>query len=160
MLHSQDARLAKIGAHWGLMPRTSSQIFMKVNMSTLVGMEASWAFVKWYSELASVVKAKNICQLQKAMNGLEEYQRCFLTFAALLLADVTRVLQVVQSKDVLHLSLGVDDGTGAVLDAGLNLLAEELFHVVWLFVRQKSSQVLNFKYHTSELIAFLFTEFR
>ena len=94
------------------------------------------------------------------MNGLEECQRCFLTFAALLLADVTRVLQVVQSKDVLHLSLGVDDGTGAVLDAGLDLLAKELLHVVWLFVRQKSSQVLIFKYHTSELIEFLLTEVR
>ena len=43
--------------HWGLIPRTSSQIFMKVNMSTLVGMEASCAFVKWYSELARVVRA-------------------------------------------------------------------------------------------------------
>ena len=30
---------------------------MKVNMSTLVGIEASWAFVKWNSELARVIKA-------------------------------------------------------------------------------------------------------
>ena len=112
--------------------------------------------MKWYSELASVVKAKNICQLQKAMNGLEECQRCFLTFAALLLADVTGVLKVVQSKDVLHLSLSVDDGTGAVLDAGLDLLAQELLHVVWLLVRQKSSQVLNFKYCPRELIALFY----
>ena len=42
------------------MPRTSSQIFMKVNMSTLVGIEASCALVKWYSEFARVVKAINI----------------------------------------------------------------------------------------------------
>lgn len=40
------------------MPRISSQIFMKVNISTLVGMEASCAFVKWNSELARVVSAK------------------------------------------------------------------------------------------------------
>ena len=44
-------------AHCGLMPSTSSQIFMNVNMSTLVGMEASWALVKWNSELASVMRA-------------------------------------------------------------------------------------------------------
>ena len=43
--------------HWGLIPRTSSQIFIKVNMSTLVGMEASCAFVKWNSEFARVVRA-------------------------------------------------------------------------------------------------------
>ena len=82
---------------------------MKVNMSTLVGIDASCAFVKWYSELASVVKAKNICQLQKAMNKVEESQRCFLTFAALFFADVARVLQIIQSKDVLHLSFCIDD---------------------------------------------------
>ena len=71
-----------------------------------------------------------------------------LTFAALVLADVAGVLQVVESEDVLHLGLGVDDGTGAVLDTCLNLLAQELLHVVWLLVRQKRSKVLYFKYRS------------
>ena len=65
-----------------------------------------------------------------------------LTFAALLLGDVALVLQVVEGEDVLHLSLGVDDGSGAILDAGLDLLAQELLHVVWLLVGQKRCQVL------------------
>ena len=73
-----------------------------------------------------------------------------LTFAALVLADVARVLQVVEGEDVLHLGLGVDDGAGAVLHASLNLLAQELLHVVWLLVCQKRSKVLYFKYRAFE----------
>ena len=65
-----------------------------------------------------------------------------LTFTALLLGDVALILQVVEGEDVLHLSLGVDNGSGAVLDAGFDLLAQELLHVVWLLVRQKRCQVL------------------
>ena len=41
----------------GLMPRTSSQTFMKVKRSTFSGMWPSCALVKWYSEFASVFKA-------------------------------------------------------------------------------------------------------
>ena len=41
------------------MPSTSSQIFMNVNMSTFVGITASYAFVKWNSEFASVFRAKS-----------------------------------------------------------------------------------------------------
>ena len=66
-----------------------------------------------------------------------------LTLAALLFADVARVLQVVESEDVLHLGLGVDDGARAVLHAGLDLLAEELLEVVWLLVGQQSGHVLE-----------------
>lgn len=66
----------------------------------------------------------------------------FLTFAALFLADVSRVLQVVQRENVLHLGLSVDDRASAVLDACLDLLAQELLHIVWLLVRQKRGQVL------------------
>ena len=65
-----------------------------------------------------------------------------LTFAALFLGDVALILQVVEGEDVLHLSLSVDNGSGAVLDAGFDLLAQELLHVVWLLVRQKRCQVL------------------
>lgn len=68
-----------------------------------------------------------------------------LTFAALLFADVAGVLQVVQSEDILHLSLGVDNGSGATLDASFDLLGQELLEVVWLLVRQKRRQVLHFK---------------
>lgn len=39
------------------MPRTSSQVFMKVNRSTLLGMTASCALVKWNSEFARVLSA-------------------------------------------------------------------------------------------------------
>ena len=79
---------------------------------------------------------KLACQLQKE-KGVK------LTFAALILADVTRVLQVVKGEDVLHLSLSVDNGAGAVLHACFDLLAQELLHVVWLLVGEKSCQVLK-----------------
>ncbi len=68
-----------------------------------------------------------------------------LTFTALLLADVAGVLQIVQGEDILHLSLCVDDRARSVLDASLDLLSQKLFHVVWLLVRQKRGQVLQFK---------------
>ena len=122
-------------------------------MSTLVGMEASWALVKWNSELARVVRAVILKNTQnKALQlhvrtilKLMKKRWCLLTFAALLFADVAGVLQVVKSEDILHLSLGVDDGSGATLDASFNLLGQELLEVVWLLVRQKCRQVLHFK---------------
>ena len=43
--------------HLGLIPRTSSHNFIKVNKSTFSGMLASYDYVKWYSELASVFNA-------------------------------------------------------------------------------------------------------
>ena len=66
----------------------------------------------------------------------------FLTFSALILADVARVLQVVKGEDVLHLSLSVDDRAGTVFDSCLDLLAKELLKVVWLLVSQECCQVL------------------
>ena len=65
-----------------------------------------------------------------------------LTFAALLLVNVARVLEVVQREDVLHLSLRVHDGARAILHARLDLLAEELFHIVGLLVGQERGQIL------------------
>ena len=44
-------------AHTPLIPSTSSQTFMKVNRSTFDGITASYAFVKWNSELARVFSA-------------------------------------------------------------------------------------------------------
>ena len=67
----------------------------------------------------------------------------FLTFSALILADVARVLKVVKCEDVLHLSLSVDDRAGAILDSCLDLLAKELLKVVWLLVSQECRQVLS-----------------
>ena len=39
----------------------------------------------------------------------EKFFRMLLTFAALLFADGAGVFQIVESEDVLHLSLSVDD---------------------------------------------------
>ena len=49
-----------LAPHFGLIPSTSSQIFMKVKRSTFDGITASWAFVKWNSELASVLSAEKM----------------------------------------------------------------------------------------------------
>ena len=49
---------------------------------------------------------------------------------------MTGVLQVVQGEDVLHLSLSVDDRAGAILHARLDLLTQELLHVVGLLKRE------------------------
>ena len=56
---------------------------------------------------------------------------------------MTGILQVVKREDVLHLSLGVDDGAGAVLDARLDLLGQELVQVVRLLKREQGRQVLE-----------------
>jgi len=81
---------------------------MKVNISTLVGIEASCAFVKWNSEFARVVKAAHtITKLDTSVTENAELK--ILTFAALILADVAGGLQIVECEDVLHLSLSVDN---------------------------------------------------
>ena len=76
----------------------------------MVGMEASCAFVKWNSELARVVSAKKKL-LRWCPLHINKPRRkiLLLTFAALLFADVTGVLKIVEGEDVLHLSLCVDD---------------------------------------------------
>ena len=55
---------------------------------------------------------------------------------------MTGVLKVVESEDVLHLGLSVDDRARTILDACLDLLAQELLQVVWLLVGEQSCQVL------------------
>ena len=98
--------------------------------------------MKWNSELARVFKAEF---KTGGYNSKSPPTTWWLTFAALVLRDVVLALQVVEGEDVLHLSLSVDNGARSILNARFDLLAEELLHVVWLLVRQKSCQVLNFK---------------
>ena len=123
-------------------------------MSTLVGIDASCALVKWNSELAKVIRANKKFKVSGYTYSSEHLAPQLkvailhailekLTFAALLLVDVTGILQVIERKDVLHLCLGVYNRTRSALHACLNLLAEELLHIVWLFVRQQCCQVLH-----------------
>ena len=118
----------------------SSQIFMKVKRSTLVGMAASCVFVKWNSEFERDISAAKWKWVRHA-NGLR--LKVVLTLAALLLVDLAGVAQIVKSENVLHLRLSVDNGAGALLDASLNLLAEEALQVVGLLVGDQRGQVLE-----------------
>ena len=47
---------------------------------------------------------------------------------------MTGVLEIVEGEDILHLGLGVDDRARAILHTCLDLLAEELLHIVGLLV--------------------------
>ena len=68
--------------------------------------------MKWNSELARVFKAA------KTLHYFQES----LTFAALISCDVVLAFQVVQSENVLHLCVSVDDRTLTVFLTGLYLL--------------------------------------
>ena len=89
--------------------------------------------MKWNSELASVLRAEEIFG----------YKKCGLTFAALISCDVVLSLKVVKGKDVLHLSIGVNNGAFTVLLASLDLLDEEVLDIIWLLVGKKSGQILE-----------------
>ena len=104
----------------GLMLRTSSQILMKVNMSTLTGMEASWARVKWYSEFARVVSAAQFHNV--SYRSIDFKRIVILTFTALFFGNVSRVLEIVECEYVVDLGLCVDDWASAILDSWLDLL--------------------------------------
>ena len=104
----------------GLMLRTSSQILMKVNMSTLTGMEASWARVKWYSEFARVVSAAQFHNV--SYRSIDLKRIVILTFTALFFGNVSRVLEIVECEYVVDLGLCVDDWASAILDSWLDLL--------------------------------------
>lgn len=145
IFHISTMSEVNCNAHWGLMPRTSSHTFMKVKRSTLVGMTASWAFVKWNSELARVFKAEFKIG---GYNSKSSPRGKWLTFAALVLCDVVLALQVVEGEDVLHLSVCVDDWALSVLLTGFNLLDEEVLDVVWLLVGEKSGQILTTVKHS------------
>ena len=97
--------------------------------------------MKWNSELDRVFKA------EIKTGGYNQIFDCVgvssLTFAALILGNEVLTLQIVQSEDILHLSVSVDNGAVTVLLASLDLLHEEVLNVVRLLVRQKGSQVLG-----------------
>ena len=67
---------------------------MNVNISTLVGITASCAFVKWNYELASVLSAFKFVNVSR-------WNTVTLTFSALVLRDERLSFQVVESEDVL-----------------------------------------------------------
>ena len=97
--------------------------------------------MKWNSELDRVFKAE--IKRGSYIQNVEQISVLLLTFAALILSDVVLALQIVQSEDVLHFSVGVDDRAITILLTGLNLLHEEMFDVVWLLVGQESGQILR-----------------
>jgi len=103
---------------------------MKVKRSTLLGITASCAFVKWNSELARVLSAKT------------KSSTTALTLATLVLCDRPRPLKVVERKDVLQFGISVHDRAAAMLLALFNLLDQECLHVVWLLVAKQSRQIL------------------
>ena len=102
---------------------------MKVNKSTLSGILASDALLKWYSELASVFKAK-----KRMKNGL--------TFLALVFCDMACTFKVVEGKDVLELCFVVDDGARPLFFALFQEFNQEMLNVVWLLVAKHCSQIL------------------
>jgi hypothetical protein len=65
-----------------------------------------------------------------------------LTFFALFLRDVSSTLEVIESEDVLELSLIVDNGATSLLFALLQEVDQELLNVLWLFIANNGCQVL------------------
>ena len=62
--------------------------------------------MKWYSEFARVVSAAQFHNVSYRSIGLK---RILLTFTALFLGDVSRVLEIVKCEYVVDLGLCVDD---------------------------------------------------
>lgn len=65
-----------------------------------------------------------------------------LTFFALFLGDMSCPLEVIESEDVLELSLIVDNGATSLLFALLQEVDQELLNVLWLFIANNGCQVL------------------
>ena len=65
-----------------------------------------------------------------------------LTFFALFLGDMSCALEVIESEDVLELSLIVDNGATSLLFALLQEVDQELLNVLWLFIANNGCQVL------------------
>ena len=95
--------------------------------------------MKWNSELASVLRAEEIFG----------YRKYGLTFTALISSDVVLSLKVIESEDVLHLSISVNNRAFTVLLTGLDLLDEEVLDIIWLLVGKKSGQILKRKFGVS-----------
>ena len=66
-----------------------------------------------------------------------------LTLFALLLGDVSCTLEVIESEDVLELSLIVYNGATSLLLALLQEVNQELLNVLWLFIANNGCQVLQ-----------------
>ena len=75
--------------------------------------------MKWYSEFARVVSAAQFHNVSYRSIGLK---RILLTFTALFLGDVSRVLEIVECEDIVDLGLCVDNRFCTILDSSLNLL--------------------------------------
>ena len=76
-----------------------------------------------------------------------------LTFTALFSGNATRSLKVVESENILNLSLSVDNITVTIFLSLLDLLDQELLNIVWLLVAQQSGQVLcNYKLEMSKAL--------
>jgi hypothetical protein len=66
-----------------------------------------------------------------------------LTFFALFLRDVSSTLEVIESENVLELSLIVYNGAASLLLTLLQKVNQELFNVLWLFIANNGCQVLQ-----------------
>ena len=65
-----------------------------------------------------------------------------LTFFALFFGYMSSTLEVIESEDVLELSLIVDNGATSLLFALLQEVDQELLNVLWLFIANNGCQVL------------------
>jgi hypothetical protein len=65
-----------------------------------------------------------------------------LTFFALFLGDMSSTLEVIESEDVLELSLIVYNGATSLLFALLQEVNQELLDIFWLFIANNGCQVL------------------
>ena len=65
-----------------------------------------------------------------------------LTFFALFFGYMSCALEVIESEDVLELSLIVDNGATSLLFALLQEVDQELLNVLWLFIANNGCQVL------------------
>ena len=65
-----------------------------------------------------------------------------LTFFALFFGYMSSTLEVIESEDVLELSLIVDNGATSLLFALLQEVNQELLNVLWLFIANNGCQVL------------------
>ena len=66
-----------------------------------------------------------------------------LTFSALFLRNKTCALEIVQGKNVLELSITVNDASVAVKFSLFQNVDQEILEVVRLFVRQDGGQILE-----------------
>ena len=76
--------------------------------------------MKWNSEFARVVSAAQFHNV--SYRSIDLTRMVILTFTALFLGDVSRVLKIVEGENILHLGLCVYDRASAILDSSLDLL--------------------------------------